>query len=225
MNGDELLVISALDQDVELSQDGEDVLERIEQMILLSIKEGNVRKALHICQQLNQIIKLSGLALAKAFYIIKVNWDKFKVSDNFYDTIASAMGLRSETVQRYVAVWEMHDKNKIPAEFADDILKKNIKMQIPIAQALNMGYEITNDEWRELRDASDFSEVNNKLREIKGKEPRAHALTLMIDREGGIKALKNGEQKYVGWLNTSDEDEIVQQAIERLCKGGGILQQ
>src|SRR4030042_6546715 len=99
----------------------------------------------------------------------------------------------------------------------------NIKSQIPIAQALDAGYEIDDTEWEELVEAPDFSTVNAKMRDIKGKEPRSHALLLMIDRDGGIKAIKNDVQVYVGWLNVDDENDVVHQAINRIEKGAGLL--
>ena len=224
MPNDELLIISPLDQSIDVADD-EHVLEKIEQMIMDSITEGDYLKAIHICTQLIQVTKLSGLALAKSLYLIKSNWDKFTISDNFDDTLASRTGLTKATIQRYTSVWSMYAENKVPELFADTIKQMNIKSQIPIAQALDAGYEIDEDDWEELAEAPDFSTVNAKMRDIKGKEPRSHALMLLMDRDGGIKAIKQDKQVYVGWVNLSDEDEVVQQAISRIIKGSGVLEQ
>lgn len=221
---DELLVISPLDQDLSVDDD-DHVLEKIEGMILQSIQEHDHHKAIHICKQLIQITKLSGLALAKSLYLLKSNWDEFDLSDNFDDVMAGSIGLHKATIQRYTSVWKMYETNLIPDKFEDAIMQKSMKTLIPIAQALDAGYEIDDEEWEELVDAPDFSVVNAKLREIKGKEPRSNALILMMDREGGLKAIKNDEQVYIGFLNISDENEVVQQAITRLVKGSGILEQ
>ena len=225
MNGDELLIISPLDQDLNLDDD-DHILEKIEQMILESVEEGNYHKAIHICKQLIQITKLSGLALAKSLYLIKSNWDKFEMSDNFDDTISSTIGLHKATVQRYCSVWSMYAEQKIPKQYVEQIQQMNIKSQIPIAQALDAGYDIDEDEWKELSDASDFSTVNDKLRQIKGKEPRSQALRLEVDRDGTIYAWKKEERRYAGWLNFNDRehDGIVDQAIERIIKGSGLLE-
>ena len=224
MTDDELLVISPLDQSIEI-QDEDGVLDKIRKIINESIEEKNAQKALHVCYQIVKILKLGGLALAESLYMISSHWEELGVNDEFEDTVASRTGLNRATVQRYVSVWSMYAENKIPEPYQEQIRQMNIKSQIPIALALDAGYEIDDEQWEELVEAPDFSTVNATMRDIKGKEPRSHALLLMMDREGGIKAIKNEKQVYVGWLNIDDEDEIVQQAISRIEKGSGLLSQ
>lgn len=55
-NANELIILSPLDQDVSLT-DEDHILDKITEMLLESIKEKNVRKALNIVSQLNNIIK------------------------------------------------------------------------------------------------------------------------------------------------------------------------
>lgn len=224
MTNNDILIISPLDQDIEI-QDKDHIQDKIKQMILDSITEKDAKKAIHICSQIVNILNLGGLALADSLYLIYSHWSEFEIHDDFFDTMSSSIGLHKHTVQTYVTVSKMYAQDKIPETYREDIKSKSIRSQVPIAQALDAGYEIENDEWEELVDAPDFSTINAKLRDIKGKEPRSNALILMIDRDGGIKAMKSGKQVYIGWLNISDENEIVQQAIERLIKGGGILSQ
>jgi hypothetical protein len=220
---DELLVIGSLDQD--LLADDSEILAKIEEVIMESIAEHNFAKASHVCNQLRMVMTLGGKALAKTLYLIKSNWSAYNIHDDPDDTIASTTGLHKSTIQRYTAVWGMKEDNLIPEEYVDEIMSKNIKSLIPIAQALDAGYDINDDEWKDLANTNDFSSINEKLRKIKGKEPRSNSLSIYMDRDGGLKAFKIGTQKYIGWLNVDDEDEIVKQAIERLIKGGGILEQ
>ena len=197
MNDDDLLIISPLDQDLNL-EDDDNILEGIEQMILDSISEHNYMRALNICKQLVQLSKISGLALAKALYLVRSNWEQFGMNDNFYDTVSSMTGLHKATVQRYCSVWSMYAENKIPLQFLEDIKRMNIKSQIPIAKTLDSGYEIEEDDWEDLSRSSDFSSVSAKIRDIRGQEPRASALVLFIDRDGTIKVIKDEQQYYVG---------------------------
>ena len=224
MTDDELLIISPLDQSLDV-EDEDGVLDKIRTIITNSIEEKDAKKALHVCYQIVKILKLGGLALAESLYMISSHWKELDVHDSFEDAVSSRTGLNKSTVQRYVSVWSMYAQEKIPSAYREQVKQMNIKSQIPIAQALDAGYEIDDDEWEELVDAPDFSTVNAKMRDIKGKEPRSHALILMIDRAGGIKVIKKEEQRYVGFLNISDENEIVQQAISRIQKGSGILSQ
>ena len=224
MPNDELLIISPLDQFVEV-EDEDNVLDKIRRIIIDSIEEKDAQKALHICYQIVKILKLGGLALAESLYMISSHWEELNVNDTFEDVISSKTGLHKFTVQRYVSVWSMYAQNKIPEEYREQIKQMNIKSQIPIALTLDAGYEINDSEWEELVDAGDFSTISKKVRDIKGKEPRSHALMLVMDRDGGIKAIKQDKQVYVGWVNLSDDDEVVQQAISRIIKGSGVMEQ
>jgi hypothetical protein len=219
--GDDLLIISPLDQDIDVND--ADVLSQIERLIMESIAEKDLQKALHICKQIYGIAKLSGKALAKVLYLIKSHWGEFGLSDNFEDTLTSVTGLTRHTIQTYTAVWDVFESGKIPEQFSDIVMGKNIKLIVPIAQTLNAGYEIDDDDWEELSDASDFSTVSKKLREIKGQPPRSNSLQIIMDRSGGLTAIKEDERRYVGWLNLDDQDDIVQQAIQRIIKGAGVL--
>jgi len=224
MANDELLIISPLDQSVEI-EDEDGVLDKIRHIINDSIEEKDAQKALHVCYQIVKILQLGGLALAESLYMISSHWDELNVNDAFEDVVSARTGLHKFTVQRYVSVWSMYAQNKIPEEYRDQIRGMNIKSQIPIAQALSAGYEITDGEWEELADATDYSTVNATMRDIKGKEPRSNALIMLLDRDGGITATKGGERVTIGWLDISEDDPIVQQAITRIIKGGGILEQ
>jgi len=224
MANDELLIISPLDQSVEI-EDEDGVLDKIRHIINDSIEEKDAQKALHVCYQIVKILQLGGLALAESLYMISSHWDELNVNDAFEDVVSARTGLHKFTVQRYVSVWSMYAQNKIPEEYRDQIRGMNIKSQIPIAQALSAGYEITDGEWEELADANDYSTVNATMRDIKGKEPRSNALIMLLDRDGGITATKGGERVTIGWLDISEDDPIVQQAITRIIKGGGILEQ
>lgn len=224
MSNDELIILSPLDQNIEVPNE-DDILSKIEAMILQSIEEKDAKKAINICKQVYGIALLSGKALARILYLIKTNWHKFEIKDDFYDTMMSSTGLSKHTLQTYPAVYSMEAESKIPEKYQEEIMQKNMRDLVPIAQALDAGYEIEDDEWEELVDAPDFSTLNAKLRDIKGKEPRSHALILTMDRDGGIKALKNEQQFYVGWLNISEDNEVVQQAISRIKRGAGVLEQ
>jgi hypothetical protein len=159
-------------------------------------------------------------------YHIYSKWDEFEINDAFEDIVYEYVGLHKYTVQKYVRVWAMHQENKIPEKYEQDILQRNIKEQIPIANALVQGYKIDDEHWDKLVDASDFTEVAKIVREdIKGKEPSIDALRLRIDNMGAIWAYKAEKKRLVGALNVRDEDEIVKQAIQRIINNCGIMEE
>jgi hypothetical protein len=181
---------------------------------------------LNACKSLVRVAKTSGIGLAKMLYHIYSKWDEFEINDAFEDIVYEYVGLHKYTVQKYVRVWAMHQENKIPEKYEQDILQRNIKEQIPIANALVQGYKIDDDNWDKLVDASDFTEVAKIVREdIKGKEPSIDALRLRIDNMGAIWAYKAEKKRLVGALNIRDEDEIVKQAIQRIINNCGIMEE
>jgi hypothetical protein len=172
---------------------------------------------------LRQIAQLSGIALAKFFYLIRENWDEYEIGDDFDDVAFDYVGVAKETVDRYVRVWKMHELKLIPEQFAEDIRQKNIKDQIPIATAVAQGYEINEDDWQELVDAPDNTTVGAKVREIKGKEPSKSALLIFLTSDGTLSVTQEGETEFVGYLNVDDAGLIAEKAIERIKRSAGIL--
>lgn len=222
-NTDELLVVTSFDQSIDT--DDLTILDRIDSILDEAVREKNAYIALNACKQLVRVAKTSGLGLAKILYHIYAKWDEFGIQDNFEDIVYEYVGLHKYTVHKYVRVWAMHQEKKIPAKYEQEILQRNIKDQIPIANALVQGYKIEDENWDKLVDASDFTEVAKIVREdIKGKEPSIDALRLRIDNGGGIWAYKAGEKRLVGALNINNADEIVKQAVQRIINNCGIME-
>ena len=207
------------------SIDNEDlsILERIDKILDKAVAEKNAYIALDACKSLVQVTKISGLGLAKILYLTFSHWDEFGINDNFEDVVYEYIGLHKYTVSHYVRVWGMHQENKIPEKYEKDILQRNIRDQIPIATALKQGYEIEDKQWDRLVNAADFQEVSQIVREdIKKKERKKGLLQIFIDDMGTLYATKEGKRRFVGTLQIKDEDEIVQQAIQRIIYNSGI---
>jgi len=219
---DELIIDTSLDQPI--PTDNEEILQRIEEIIRKSVEEHNAYTALDACKTLVQVSKVSGVALAKALYLIEKNWNEYNETDKFEDVVYIYIGLHKHTVERYTVLWKMYAEKLIPDKVSEDIQQHNIKSQIPIALALEQGYEINNDEWEKLAHAPDISTVLKVLREdVRGKPPRKGSLQLWMDDLGSIWAAFEGNRFFVGSLEIDSEEEAVQKAIERIKKGSGIL--
>ena len=223
-NMDELLLVTSFDQSIQTNDLS--ILERIDKILDKAVENKDAYIALNACKELVQVSKISGLGLAKMLYHIYAKWDEFGITDPFEEVVYEYIGLHKYTVQKYVKVWAMHQENRIPAKYEQDILQRNIKDQIPIANALVQGYKIEDEDWDKLVDASDFNEVAKIVREdIKKKEPSIDMLRLHIDNMGGLWATKAGIRKLIGALNIRDENEIVKQAVQRIINNCGILEE
>lgn len=222
-NTDDLLVVTSFDQSI--ATEDLSILDRIDSILEEAVREKNAYIALNACKSLVRVAKTSGIGLAKMLYHIYSKWDEFEIQDAFEDIVYEYVGLHKYTVHKYVRVWAMHQENKIPEKYEKEILQRNIKDQIPIANALVQGYKIEDENWEKLVDASDFTEVAKIVREdIKLKEPSIDALRLRIDNGGGIWAYKAGEKRLVGALNINNTDEIVKQAVQRIINNCGIME-
>jgi hypothetical protein len=219
---DELMIISNLDQD--LPVDSNELEKKIEAVILQAIEEKDVYKALNVCRTMVEIQKLSGIGLAKAIYLIKTNWEKFESDEKFEDIAFEYFGKDRHTIDRYLAVQTMFVENSIPEEFESNIRQLNIMTQIPIAKALEQGYEIEEDEWRKITEAPDFSTVAKILREdVKGKPPHKGSLQLFLDDFGELYAFFNDNRYHIGMLAVDDNSDAVQKAINRIVDRAGVM--
>lgn len=221
---DEMMLVTAFDQSID-TQDLT-ILDKVGEIIDDAVTKKNAYIALNACKSLVQISRTSGLGLAKIIYLIYVNWEDFGIQDKFEDVVYDYVGLHKYTINKYIRVWGMHQEKQIPEQFEEKIIQRNIRDQIPIANALNQGYKINEDEWDKLANASDFSEVSRIVREdIKKKPMSVDALRLQMDGMGTIWAWKGGKKGMVGTLNIHEQDEMVQQAIQRIINNSGILEE
>lgn len=221
---DDLMLVTAFDQSV----DNQDltILDKVGEIIDDAVKKKNAYIALNACKSLVQISRTSGLGLAKILYLIYVNWEDFGIKDEFESVVYDYVGLHKYTVNKYIRVWGMHQEKRIPEKFEEKIIQRNIRDQIPIANALKQGYKINEKEWDKLANAPDFSEVSRIVREdIKHKPMSVDALRLYLDKNGTIYAYQNNQKEIVGALNIHNENEMVQQAVQRIINNSGILEE
>jgi len=218
----DLMELNGLDQS--LPVDDTYILNRVEEVVRESIERKDVYHALDFGKGLIQISQLSGIALAKLFYLLRENWDVFEIGDNFKDVAYSYVGRDRATVDRYIRVWEMYEKKLIPDQFVEDIRQKNIKDQIYIASMTAQGYEPEENDWQDIVDAPDYTSVSVKVREITGKEPRPNALLIYLTSDGTLQAEQEGHIEFVGYLNIEEGGDIAQKAIQRLLKSAGVLE-
>jgi hypothetical protein len=218
----ELILLGGLDQSLPVEDD--EILDKVDKIIAESLERKDVYYALNACKYIKQIAQLSGIALAKFFYLIHENWEQYEIGDNFNDTVADYVGVHSATVRKYVSIWKMHETKLIPEKFAEDIRQRNIKDQVPIATLVSQGYEVDDGDWQELVDAPDFTSISAKIRDIKGREPSKSALLIFINEDGTLTAMQEGETEFVGYLNIDDAGLIGDKAIQRLLKSAGVLE-
>lgn len=199
-------------------------LAEVDAIIENSLDEKDLDIALDFCRNKVEGMKLSGLSLAKALYLIQANWEHYEIGDNYIDTMFYALGIHRHTIDRYNRVWEM--LLQIPKEYKNDVQQLGMRAMIPIANALHQGYNIENNQWEKLSQSIDSYEVSKYVREeIKEAPPRKSGLTIKIDRSGSLFAYTSLGMVFIGSLEINDPDEIVKKAIARIINNARILEE
>jgi len=218
---DELTIITPLDQSLQVEFN--DVLEVVEEEINAAIEHKDFEEALTVCAKFVNAIKVSGLVLAKVFYLLHNAWSEFELQDDFYDAVSSYLGLHRNTVVNYERVYIML-AYFVPEELRDEFKQKPIMTLVPIANAIDQGYDIDDAEWEKLAHAPDYKTTGNLVREeVKDREPRTSSLSISMDRDGSLWVWRDGDSKFVGSLEVNDEDDVVQRAVNRIIHNSGIM--
>jgi hypothetical protein len=175
-----------------------------------------------LVDRLVQFSQVSGVGLAKALYLAKKNRAEGTSEEDFYEEAMGRWGKSRATVQRYVRVWTFVES--APKKLRDKFLNMNIGNIIPPATALENGEIVLEaGDWKELADISDNSEMLEKVRKLKGVEPKTGTLTLKMDAEGNIYGWLNGGREFIGYLDVKRQDvEIVDRGIKRILNKTGI---
>ena len=166
--------------------------------------------------------RISGKALASLLYGKKAWWKRTKQDDKrqctFEDYEQSRHGLKGTTIDRYIVVWDK--MQSFPAQFQE----RPIRELIPVAKAVEQGYEISKNDWKALVKATSLAEIGEILRtKVKGKTARRSSRQLKMERDGTINVWVGSEPKFVGYVDVKSEDEDVKKAVARILGGAGVI--
>lgn len=140
--------------------------------------------------------------------------------EQFKSAAQRETGLSPITVYRHLKIQQALPH--VPEEFQEEIQNKGQKEKIRIAELVVGGYEITNENWRDLAEAPDVKEVGRIARKVKNEEPRSNWLAISLDDRGVLRVHTVRGVRECGRLNTSDDDGDVQKAIARITGCAGI---
>lgn len=207
-----MLLGHPLDQSLPKTEEAKEIVLR---KVDTAIAEAeNVDQALDIVHQLYIIQELSGLALAKSIYGIE---KRFKVDREY---IYQKLGKHKHTIDRYIRIWAMFAEGYVPDKYYDAIQDRNIKDLVPIGNAIEQGYDITQDQWRKLAEAPDFNTVSKIVREeIKQEEPRKSLLQIHWKPNGDLWAYQGDESAMLGYLIRDEHNPLAKKALARLTDG------
>lgn len=224
MTTDELVLFGVgLDQPI--PEDDNFWMNRVEEVLETAFKNHDIDYALNTCESLRKIAGLSGKALAHLLYKLKQHWTYFEIEDSFEEMVYPRLGLHSHTIERYIKIAEMFDKEMIPKEFEDKVRGRNMTELMPIANTLAQGYELDDDDWKRIAQAPDEKSIRSEIRDITGKEARKSGLTIFLDNRGSLWAADKTDRKFIGSLEITDDEPLVKKAINRIVDNAGVMRQ
>jgi hypothetical protein len=202
------------------------LLEDYDKKVAAAVEQRDVTILYDAIRDLREKAKAVGLTLAKMLYTASQCWEVFGIDEDFTRAFYEPVGLHQHTVERYVKVWSMFETRQIPESLEREFKDKNIKSLIPIAHAIDQGYEIGEGDWKRLAYAPDYASTARIVRDdIKNQEPRKNALQLFLKRDGSVVCYKGPFVETVAWLDVNNSSPVVQQAIERIKKNSGMLEE
>lgn len=207
--------------DIDLSRlTREAVLRGVDNIIVELYHSGNVAKTVKVLQAFERFMDISGIARAKMLWGAKLWFTSTEQSGDFYEKFGITETHQRTYTDRLIRLWDCVDKDMVPKA----VLKRQVRDLLPITEALSQGYELSAQTWKKLEQALDTNEINDILREAKGKEHRKGSLRLEIDDKGTITAWYNGERRFAGSLNVTemDSDEIINKSVTRILERSGI---
>ena len=182
--------------------------------------DNEIKKAFTAMEEVN---KVSGLAKAKLLY----GWGNWygitdqanKHNEEFVDMVEGETGIKPITTRRYILAWSYIEDCTIPKEVQDRPMDDLVK----IATTLDADYDITAENWKEIKRAANSAEVREILRKIKGQEPRKSSTRKVLSRNGSLDLYDSqGGKHFVGNLEVKSDDELVQKFIRQLVQNLGV---
>jgi hypothetical protein len=222
MNDDFSLISASLDQPIPTMNKATEIFNRIDEVINKAVEEHNGWIAVNAARELVIIARLSGLSLAKMLHGIITSWDRFGIEDDVYSVLKEHLGTVKYTCTRYAEAWQTLMSGKIPDEYANKLVERGIRDVLIVTKTLNAGYEISNEQYKEIVNAPDRMELEEVIRKVKNEPISEKIIHAQMEMNGEIYVYHLGQKHYVGKLDTSSGVYAVQKMIYRICIGGGI---
>lgn len=190
-----------------------DVLDEVKSILTELDETGDMRRAQAGLKTLDTIQDTAGLGKAYLLWGMQ-RWHKLhsQSQEEFFSSIGITDGQKVTYSKRLINLWDQIQKKAIPT----DVQKKSVKLLIPIARALADGYAFDEEDWGEVRLATNEAQIGEIIHKIKKTKPRADLLSLWMAADGSLYVQKGDQREFYGYLDVEHEDvELVAQAIAR----------
>ena len=193
--------------ELQLSGDVNHTLDQID----IAFQEGNGYEIIHT---ILLVKKMAGIALAKALWLGNKHWNN--PTEEFRDYAVRDYGIRSETIKRYIDVWDTI--LLAPETLREFLVKKPMQELIPVSTNIANGELSPEDiDWEKYMLTTGYGEVSTMVRGLTGQES-PDRIRIYIDMStGDIHSWRGDQREYVGFLDVRRLDnEQVKKSVYRI---------
>lgn len=221
----------------EILKEEETVMALADKAIGDSLESGSFDFAAEVISSYRSLSRVSELGQSKVLHGVNHFWHnvKHEDGDTYFSWSVRATGYVLATIERHISVWEMLSGNYIPEQYRKQIASHTVRQLFKIYSLavvprkhennydfIDADYDVEDDDWLALSEASDERRTSDIVLEIKGKERNKNFMSLKVDSRGDIIMYQGNEQRPVGTLNIGSHDTMVHKAIRRIMDGAGI---
>jgi len=216
-----LEITASLDQPIPFNT--ADILSKVDEVIDRAVTESDPEIVFNAGEVLIKANRLAGIGLAKLAFTMNDRWGEFEINEEFSDVASHYWQLSKLTIDRYIRVWEMFDKEQIPDIQKDRLLQRPMKDLVAISNMVASGFPVPEPMWEVLAEAPNNATVLSEIRDIKGVEPRGDSMIIHLERDGTLRSWRAGMGKHIGYLVLNDPDTDVDKAVNRIIDKVGIV--
>jgi len=219
----------------DLAESG-NIFNQVDNVIALSISTGDPLLACEFGAKLEQVARVTSVALAKLLFKLYDSWDIISASgveDDYYNFVEAHMGYRPSTVRKYINMWEgIFEYSDLSEEVKDALAGKSMRELLKLTGAIREG-SLTDDDIQAAI-ISDEQGIREIVRRARGEQTSSNSsiyITIEPRKEGGrhplgtMVAYQQGEREVIGYLNLRAETDFGRRAVERiLSSSAGITE-
>jgi hypothetical protein len=135
--------------------------------------------------------------------------------ESFYDAMVRKTKLSPATIQRHSVVGRMLDA--APDALRGGVEALDFKSKIYLGNAVEQGYQLTDDQWSKAVNSFGYQDVAEVVREVTGSEPRSNWMKFTYD-EHGIVWVHTKEGMFELFRFNQDDDPHIAPILERGAK-------
>lgn len=220
--------LSGIDGEVRLTKTDLGYLDTVEQAIGEAIKHGDATIAVNFMDKMRKVAQLQGIGLAMMLSRLEESWESVFVpsgmGDDFFDFIYDRLGYTRQTSKKYIRMWRaVFENTSIPKPLRDKLKSKGIDTLLLLTATAQDG-DFEENDWKEVAVAPNKQEVRDLIRKKRGERTSSgSAKTIILERDGTLKAQVDGDWIEIGWLNMNSESAGME-AIDRIVRAAGIVE-